>query len=53
MKELIKELLRKWSCYHDWEFITEVEVHNNFGGYHHIFHFVCKKCGKFKKVKSI
>lgn len=52
MIELIKNLFDKWSCHHEWEKWQTVEVENDFGGTYTVFHFVCKKCGKFKKIKS-
>lgn len=52
MKQLIKKLLQqikdKWFCLHDWELCGG---QFNVGTYS-IYHFKCKKCGKFKKVKS-
>ena len=38
--DLFKNLIEKMSCKRD------------FGGKYTVYHFVCKKCGKFKKVKS-
>lgn len=51
-KEFISALFEKWSCKHDWERWQTIEVTDDFGGSYQIFHFNCKKCGKFKKVKS-
>lgn len=48
----IKEILRKWSCHHKWELWETVNVRDDFGGRYTVYHFVCKNCGKFKKVKS-
>ena len=52
MLELIKQLFSKWSCHHDWELWETVRVSDDWGGSYRVFHFKCKKCGKFKKVKS-
>lgn len=52
LKELIKSLFEKWACKHEWEIWDVVNVTDDFGGRYTVTHFVCKKCGKFKKVKS-
>ena len=52
LKEFISALFEKWACKHEWERWTTVEVTDDVGGCSHIYHFKCKKCGKFKKVKS-
>lgn len=52
MKELIKQLLTKWCCHHEWELWKELTVRGDFGECYPVYHFVCKKCGKFKKVKG-
>ena len=56
MKQLVKELLQqikdKWFCLHDWELWRTIHVEADLGGTYSIYHFKCKKCGKFKKVKS-
>lgn len=49
-KALIK-LVEKWACCHEWELWRTQQV-ESFGDQYKIFHFVCKKCGKFKRVKS-
>ena len=50
--KFIKDLLKKWSCNHEWEMWTNHRVEDDFGGSWTVYHFICKKCGKFKKVKS-
>lgn len=50
-KALIK-LVEKWTCSHDWQQWEQIYVEGNNGYNYHVFHFVCKKCGKFKKAKS-
>ena len=52
MKDLLKQFISKWACHHEWERWNSVEVRDDFGGCYHVTHFVCAKCGKFKKVKS-
>lgn len=49
---IVKNLLEKWSCKHEWQPWNTVNVRDDFGGRYTVYHFVCKKCGKFKKVKS-
>ena len=49
---LIKSLFEKWACKHEWEKWDCISVHDDFGGIYYVTHFVCKRCGKFKKVKS-
>lgn len=48
---LLKQILEKWACKHEWEVWDKVNVKDDFGGRYTVTHFVCKKCGKFKKVK--
>ena len=49
---VIKSLLEKWSCKHEWEKWDYIKVRDDFGGIYYVTHFVCKKCGKFKRIKS-
>lgn len=52
MAGVLKELISKWACRHEWQKWDTVRVSDDFGNTWHVTHFVCKKCGKFKKVKS-
>lgn len=52
LKEFISRLFEKWSCKHDWELWQTIHVTDDIFGMYHTYHFKCKKCGKFKKVKS-
>lgn len=52
MKRLIDAIIKKWFCCHKWELIIEDEVSCNGHKSYVMFHFVCKKCGKYKRVKS-
>ena len=52
MKEFFKNLFSKWACHHEWREWTQVRVNDDLFGSFTIHHFVCNKCGKFKKVKS-
>lgn len=49
---VVKNLLDKWACKHEWEHWHTANVSDDMGGRYTVFHFVCKKCGKFKKVKD-
>lgn len=52
MKEAIINLINKWSCHHDWELAKETRVETDLGGSYVSLIYVCKKCGKFKKLKT-
>jgi hypothetical protein len=52
IKKKLCQILDKLGCHHEWEHIGTVNVESDFSGTYSIYHFVCKKCGKFKKVKS-
>lgn len=47
----IKNLINKWACCHEWEQWNTINVEDDFGGKYTVYHFCCRKCGKFKKVK--
>lgn len=52
MKELLKKIIEKWACMHEWNAWHTVNVETDYGDRYSVFHFMCKKCGKFKKIKS-
>lgn len=56
MKRLIDAIIKKWFCCHEWEFLFErkVEVVDDWGdsSWYTVYHYFCKKCGKYKKIKS-
>lgn len=52
MKEILKKLIDKWCCHHEWEIWRKVDVEGDWGNTWTVYHLVCKKCGKLKKVKS-
>lgn len=52
MKEAIINLINKWACCHDWQLVKETRVNTDFGGSYIALLFVCKKCGKFKRLKT-
>ena len=48
----IVQILDKCGCHHEWQLVRETYVRTDFGGSYTEFHWVCKKCGKFKNTKS-
>ena len=52
MWKALINLIEKWGCHHDWEHWKTVDVNDLFHGTYTVYHFCCKKCGKFKTVKS-
>lgn len=53
MWQALIKLVEKWACRHEWERKEAwIEVESNKYGYrnHDVTLYVCKKCGKFKKV---
>lgn len=53
MKELIKQLFNKWSCSHEWDQLEEIATYESAHSsrpYKRTYLYVCKKCGKFKKI---
>lgn len=56
MKHLIECIIKKWFCCHEWEFLFErdVEEVDDWGdsSIYTTRHYFCKKCGKYKKIKS-
>lgn len=52
MKEVIKNLINKWACCHVWELVRETRVKTDFDGCYDSLIFVCKKCGKFKRLRT-
>lgn len=56
MMNLIKKILEKWACKHEWELFKDVsmEERSMLGTRltYHIWHFICKRCGEFKQVRS-
>lgn len=52
MWKAIINLIEKWGCRHNWEHWNTVDVNDSLRGTYTVYHFYCKKCGKFKTVKS-
>ena len=47
----IQKHQNEWNCNHDWETYAENEVHDDFEGICHRVIFICKKCGKIKRIE--
>lgn len=55
MKDILNKILEKFLCKHDWGLFEHIEVYDEFTRdipSYNTFIFICKKCGKIKKVKS-
>lgn len=52
MKRLIDAIIKKLFCCHEWKFLFGEEVRNDFGSIYHVSHYFCKKCGKYKRIKT-
>lgn len=44
-------IMNKLFCLHDWEEGAELFIQGDLKSYR-VYHFCCKKCGKFKRIKS-
>lgn len=51
---MIKELIEKWTCKHDWKEPYQVNLYRSKNGKtkrcKSMIIYVCKKCGKIKKI---
>lgn len=49
---MIKDLLTKISCHHDWELASKISVceYGETTPYEIKATYICRKCGKFKKI---
>jgi hypothetical protein len=45
MWEIIKNILKKKACFHEWKLVKEVEIGLSM---HYIY--ICQKCGKIKRI---
>ncbi len=52
MRKLIGAIIKKWFCYHEWECRHRTYVIDDFGGTYVVYHFFCRKCDKYKRIKS-
>lgn len=46
MWEIIKNILAKKACFHDWKLVKEVEITI----LHYQFIYICQKCGEIKQI---
>lgn len=50
---MIQDFFKKWSCCHEWRLISKTDIYKNSESKipcKVVATFVCKKCGKFKKI---
>lgn len=52
LKKLLNDLIEKLCCKHDWKEYERWSVSTDIGGRYTCILFICKKCGKMKKIKS-
>lgn len=52
IRRLLNELIEKLCCKHEWMEYERWRINTDFGGVYTCILFICKKCGKMKKVKS-
>ena len=48
MWEIIKDILKKKACFHDWKLVKETEMGYNKQFKHFIY--ICQKCGEIKEI---
>ena len=46
MWEIIKKILIKKACFHEWKLVQE----NRFSSHYHYI-YICQKCGEFKIIE--
>lgn len=46
MWKIIKDILIKKACFHEWKLVKETNV--SWGRYHYIY--ICQKCGEIKEI---
>lgn len=49
---MIRKIIEKIFCKHQWRRAYETFHHDDFGGSYHKVTFICNKCGKIKRFKS-
>lgn len=52
IRRLIEAFIKKFLCCHEWVLDRSVHVSTDTGGVYYIYHYFCKKCGKYKRVRS-
>lgn len=54
MKELLKRIIDKWLCLHDWEEVKSIHYYSKEDPNlptRFVFLSCCQKCGKLKKIQ--
>lgn len=46
MWEIIKNILTKKACFHEWKLVKEDRI-----GIHYHYIYICQKCGKIKVIE--
>lgn len=46
MWKIIKDILKKKACFHEWKLVKEVKI----GVMHYHYIYICQKCGEFKII---
>lgn len=46
MWEIIKNILAKKACFHDWKLVKEIEI----GFFERHYIYICQKCGEIKRI---
>ena len=49
MWEIIKNILTKKACFHEWKLVKEDRIGITHYHYHYIY--ICQKCGKIKVIE--
>lgn len=50
--ELLEAIKNKWFCRHQWSVFRETKVLDGYKPIEINYVLYCKKCGKFKKIKT-
>lgn len=51
MRNVIKQILEKFACKHDWYVHEETHVMTDWGESYYRQTLICRKCGKIKSIK--
>ena len=46
MWKVIKEILLKKACFHEWKLVKETQI-----GFHYTYIYICQKCGEIKVIE--
>lgn len=50
MREIIKNILTKKACFHEWKLVKEDRIGIHYH-YHYHYIYICQKCGKIKVIE--